>query len=113
MTSTILQNSSLIQLMETGNFVLFQDQSKSVIAWQSFDYPTNTILPNMKAGWHRRTGLNTVVTSWKSRDDLGTGEYEYKLKLNGTPKCIYFFFFCTKVQTGFGIGMDFAGVVCK
>ncbi|CAA2956511.1 G-type lectin S-receptor-like serine threonine-kinase At1g11410 [Olea europaea subsp. europaea] len=58
--------------METGNFVLFQDQSKSVIAWQSFDYPTNIILRNMKAGW-RRTRLNTIITSWKSRDDLGTG----------------------------------------
>lgn len=78
--------------METGNFVLFQDQSKSVIAWQSFDYPTNIILRNMKAGW-RRTRLNTIITSWKSRDDLGTGEYEYKLELNRSPEILLLFFF--------------------
>ncbi|KAL2455060.1 S-locus lectin protein kinase family protein [Forsythia ovata] len=90
MSSITLQKSSSAQLMETGNFVLFQDQSRSVIAWQSFDYPTNTILPNMKAGLNRKTGLNKFFRSWKSHDDPGTGEYGYKLELNGTPQ---FFFY--------------------
>lgn len=85
-TSMILKNSPSAQLMETGNFVLFQDQSKSVITWQSFDYPTNTLLPNMKAGWDRRTGLNTSFTSWKSRDDPGTGDCAFKIELTGTPQ---------------------------
>ncbi|KAL2475492.1 S-locus lectin protein kinase family protein [Abeliophyllum distichum] len=85
-SSITLQKSSSAQLMETGNLLLCQDQSKSVIAWQSFDYPTNTILPNMKAGWNRRTGLNPFFRSWKSHDDPGTGEYVFKLELNGTPQ---------------------------
>ncbi|KAL2475509.1 S-locus lectin protein kinase family protein [Abeliophyllum distichum] len=76
--------------METGNFVLFQDQSRIVSAWQSFDYPTNTILPNMKAGWNRRTGLNSFMTSWKAHDDPGTSESVYKLELNGTPQFFLF-----------------------
>lgn len=72
--SMILKMSPSAQIIEKGNFVLFQDPSKTVITGQSFDYPTNTLLHNMKAGWNRRTGLNTFFTSWKSRDDPGTGE---------------------------------------
>ena len=59
------------QLLDTGNLVLFQGDTKSDFAWQSFDYPTNTLLPYMKLGVDRRTGLNRFLTSWKSRDDPG------------------------------------------
>ncbi|KAL2455065.1 G-type lectin S-receptor-like serine/threonine-protein kinase [Forsythia ovata] len=109
LTSMILKKSSSAQLMDSGNFVLFQDQSKSVITWQSFDYPTNTILPNMKAGWQKRTGLN-IFTSWKSHDDPGTGEYMFKLELIGTPQ--FFLFKGTKKiwRTGPWNGLGWSGV---
>ncbi|KAL2495244.1 G-type lectin S-receptor-like serine/threonine-protein kinase [Forsythia ovata] len=109
LTSMILKKSSSAQLMDSGNFVLFQDQSKSVITWQSFDYPTNTILPNMKAGWQKRTGLN-IFTSWKSHDDPGTGEYMFKLELIGTPQ--FFLFKGTKKiwRTGPWNGPGWSGV---
>jgi hypothetical protein len=38
------------QLLDTGNFVLknFEDENSDEILWQSFDYPSNTLLPGMK-----------------------------------------------------------------
>ena len=53
---------SVAQLLDSGNLVLFQNESKKLL-WQSFDYPTNTMLPNMKLGLDRRTGLNWFLTS--------------------------------------------------
>ncbi|PHT59430.1 G-type lectin S-receptor-like serine/threonine-protein kinase [Capsicum baccatum] len=57
-----------------------------VIKWQSFDYPTNTLLPSMKYGIDKRTGLNRFLTSWKSLNDPGMGEYHYTMELNGIPQ---------------------------
>ena len=51
----------------------------------SFDYPTNTLLPFMKFGLDRRTGLNQFLTSWKSKDDPGTGNYLYQMVPTGYP----------------------------
>ncbi|KAI8531521.1 hypothetical protein RHMOL_Rhmol11G0142700 [Rhododendron molle] len=79
------------QLLDSGNLVLFQgDSGSGGVVWQSFDHPTNTLLPNMKIGLDRRTGLEWFLTSWKSRDDPSTGEYSYRLELNELPQLILF-----------------------
>ncbi|KAG5525252.1 hypothetical protein RHGRI_031805 [Rhododendron griersonianum] len=73
------------------NLVLFQgDRGSGGVVWQSFDHPTNTLLPNMKLGLDRRTGLEWFLTSWKSRDDPGTGEYSYRVEPNELPQLILF-----------------------
>ncbi|XP_035547505.1 G-type lectin S-receptor-like serine/threonine-protein kinase RKS1 isoform X2 [Juglans regia] len=79
------QASTAAQLLDSGNLVLVQENNKKVL-WQSFDYPTDTSLPNMSLGLNRRTGLNIFLTSWKSRDDPGTGDYIYKLNLTEAPQ---------------------------
>ncbi|KAF7127931.1 hypothetical protein RHSIM_Rhsim11G0082800 [Rhododendron simsii] len=58
--------------------------------WQSFDHPTNTLLPNMKLGLDRTTGLERFLTSWKSRDDPSTGEYSFQLEQKEFPPFILF-----------------------
>ncbi|XP_034697304.1 G-type lectin S-receptor-like serine/threonine-protein kinase RKS1 [Vitis riparia] len=68
------------QLLDTGNLVLVQNDGKRVV-WLGFDYPTDTMLPYMKLGLDRRTGLNRFLTSWKSPDDPGTGEYSCKMEV--------------------------------
>ncbi|KAF3457340.1 hypothetical protein FNV43_RR01997 [Rhamnella rubrinervis] len=80
---------SVAQLLDSGNLVLFQNESKKLI-WQSFDYPTNTMLPNMKLGLDRRTGLNRILTSWKSEDDPRTGNYTYMIDPNGYPQLMLY-----------------------
>ncbi|XP_028118152.1 S-locus-specific glycoprotein S6-like [Camellia sinensis] len=76
------------RLLDLGNLeVSFQsgdiNESSSVVVWQSFDYPTNTILPSIKLGLDWRTGLYHFLTSWKSCDDPSTGEYFYRMDPSG------------------------------
>ncbi|KAI8531534.1 hypothetical protein RHMOL_Rhmol11G0143900 [Rhododendron molle] len=79
------------RLLDSGNLVLFLgDSGSGDVVWQSFDHPTNTVLPNMKLGLDRRTGLEWSLTSWKSRDDPGTGEYSYRVEPNELPQLILF-----------------------
>ncbi|KAH7833417.1 hypothetical protein Vadar_006170 [Vaccinium darrowii] len=79
------------RLLDSGNLVLFQgDSGNNGVVWQSFDHPTNTMLPNMKLGLDRRTGFERFLTTWKSRDDPGTGEYSYRIEPNELPQIVLF-----------------------
>nr|XP_011461990.1 PREDICTED: G-type lectin S-receptor-like serine/threonine-protein kinase At1g11410 [Fragaria vesca subsp. vesca] len=75
----------LAKILDTGNLVLHDNTSQSV-SWQSFDYPTNTMLPGMKLMVDRRSGLNRFLTSWKSKDDPGTGNCSYRVDPDGLPQ---------------------------
>ncbi|KAL3740479.1 hypothetical protein ACJRO7_021719 [Eucalyptus globulus] len=73
------------QLLDSGNLVLFQDGKKSSVLWQSFDHPTDTLLPSMILGLNHTSGLNRILTSWKSQDDPGTGTAYYMINPSGFP----------------------------
>ena len=70
--SAISAHNLVLQLQDSGNLVLLEEITKSSILWQSFDHPTDTLLPSMKLGLNRTSGLNRFLTSWKSQDDPGT-----------------------------------------
>ncbi|KAL4628669.1 hypothetical protein ACB092_05G257000 [Castanea dentata] len=78
--------SSVAQLQDSGNLVLVQDNNQKVLLWQSFDYPTDTLLPKMKLGVNLVTGLDRFLTSWKSQDDPGSGDCFYKMIISGSPE---------------------------
>ncbi|KAJ1703966.1 hypothetical protein LUZ63_003745 [Rhynchospora breviuscula] len=80
-------NSPILQLNDSGNLVV-KDQTTNSIIWQSFDYPTNTLLAGMKVGKNLRTGFETYLSSWKSRDDPSEGDYTYKMDTQGAPEVI-------------------------
>ncbi|PRQ20065.1 putative non-specific serine/threonine protein kinase [Rosa chinensis] len=63
------------QLLDTGNLVVFQDDNNENLSWQSFDHPTDTLIPGMKVGVNWKTGQEWVLTSWKSQDDPAIGDY--------------------------------------
>ncbi|KAF4392703.1 hypothetical protein G4B88_029442 [Cannabis sativa] len=60
-----------LQLLESGNLVIRDEKNKSEEAylWQSFDYPSDTLLPGMKTGFNVRTGHKWVISAWKNADD--------------------------------------------
>uniref|UniRef100_A0A2N9H8W4 Apple domain-containing protein n=1 Tax=Fagus sylvatica TaxID=28930 RepID=A0A2N9H8W4_FAGSY len=58
------------------------------ILWQSFDYPCDTLLPDMKIGWDLATGLDRYLTSWKSTEDPAHGEFTGKLDRRGLPQLV-------------------------
>lgn len=62
--TTKISGEVIAQLLGSGNFVLRdeKDSDPSGYLWQSFDYPTDTILPGMKLGWNLTSGLNRYVS---------------------------------------------------
>ncbi|KAL6283761.1 hypothetical protein ACE6H2_014690 [Prunus campanulata] len=77
-SSQIVENP-VAQLLETGNLVV-RDKAETGsehYIWQSFNFPSDTLLPDMKVGWDFRTGLNRFLTSWKNASDPSLGEYTY------------------------------------
>ncbi|KAF8024017.1 hypothetical protein BT93_F1272 [Corymbia citriodora subsp. variegata] len=85
--SRVLKNP-VAQLLDTGNLVLRESTglNSDVYTWQSFDHPSDTLLPGMKLGWDLKTGLERRLTSWKSMDDPSPGDYTCRLNIHGLPQ---------------------------
>jgi hypothetical protein len=73
------------QLLDSGNLILVRKRSRKII-WQSFDYPTNIGLPGMKLGLDRKLGTDRFLTSWRSADDPGIGDFSIRINPNGSPQ---------------------------
>lgn len=82
-------NDMSVELRDTGNLAVVQRQTGRVI-WQSFDYPSNVLLPYMKLGVNRRTGFSWSLTSWKAIDDPGTGNFSCRIDPTGFPQLILY-----------------------
>nr|POE76390.1 g-type lectin s-receptor-like serine/threonine-protein kinase [Quercus suber] len=88
-TSRIAENP-VLQLLDNGNLVVKDsnvDDTENFL-WQSFDYPCDTLLPEMKLGRNFVTGLDRFLTSWKSTDDPTQGEFSIRLDLRGLPQLV-------------------------
>lgn len=98
------------QLLNSGNLIVIQANNKEVI-WQSFEHPTNTMLPFMKLGLDKKTGLNQFLTSWKSADDPGTGECSYRFNTSGSPQLFLHKGSVRLWRTGPWNGLRWSGVI--
>ncbi|KAF3505841.1 hypothetical protein F2Q69_00009460 [Brassica cretica] len=81
------------ELLANGNFVIryFNNKEASGFLWQSFDFPTDTLLPEMKLGYDHKTRLNRYLTSWRNSDDPSSGEISYFLDIQtGMPEFYLF-----------------------
>ncbi|XP_021666776.2 G-type lectin S-receptor-like serine/threonine-protein kinase At1g11410 isoform X2 [Hevea brasiliensis] len=78
-------DSCVVQLLDSGNLVLLRGRNKRLV-WQSFDHPTDTLLPGMRISLNPKTGLERILTSWRSEDDPGTGDYSIKFNPRGIPQ---------------------------
>ncbi|KAM5577694.1 G-type lectin S-receptor-like serine/threonine-protein kinase RKS1 [Rosa sericea] len=99
--------NSMAKLLDTGNFVLFEN-GRSL--WEGFDYPSNTMLPFMKIGLNRRSGLNRFLTSWKSQDDPGTGNFSARIDPDGFPQMFLYKGQAPRWRIGSWIGHRWSGV---
>jgi hypothetical protein len=102
--------STLARLEDSGNLALISDNGRREVLWESFDHPTNTQLPQMKIGIDWRTGLNRVLTSWKSKDDPGTGNWSYKIHTNGTPQLFLYNEDVLRWRSGHWTSLGWSGV---
>ncbi|KAJ6893324.1 G-type lectin S-receptor-like serine/threonine-protein kinase RKS1 isoform X1 [Populus alba x Populus x berolinensis] len=83
-------------LLDSGNLILVRKRSRKTV-WQSFDYPTNIQLPGMKLGLDRKLGTDRFLTSWRSADDPGIGDFSMRMNPNGSPQ--FFLYNVTKPIT--------------
>ncbi|XP_024161141.1 G-type lectin S-receptor-like serine/threonine-protein kinase At4g27290 isoform X2 [Rosa chinensis] len=72
--------SVMVQLLDSGNLVV-RDVTDGKSLWQSFDYPSDTLLPEMKMGWDFRTGLKWGLSAWKNSEDPCPGEFTYGIEM--------------------------------
>ncbi|MCD7463255.1 hypothetical protein HAX54_050214 [Datura stramonium] len=79
-----------LQLLDSGNLILRDEKGSNsdVYLWQSFDYPSDTLLPGMKLGWDLRSGLNRRLSSWRNSDDPSPGELSTGIELHEYPQAV-------------------------
>ncbi|KAK6917412.1 Bulb-type lectin domain [Dillenia turbinata] len=85
-TSSRTTNNPVLQLLGTGNLVLEDADNPGNYIWQSFDYPFDTLLPQMKLGWNLQTNKTWFLTSWNSLQDPSPGQYTCKMDPHGLPQ---------------------------
>jgi hypothetical protein len=92
---TFLQsNITEAVLGDDGNFVLrgrsntssiFWGRSNtSSIFWESFDHPTDTLLPGSKLRVNKVTGKSQQLISWKNSEDPAPGVFSFGLSPSGS-----------------------------
>ncbi|MCD7461674.1 hypothetical protein HAX54_046798 [Datura stramonium] len=75
----LLTGSLIARLQDSGNFVL-QDETRNTTLWQSFDHPTDSLLPGMKLGYNLTTMQNWTLTSWLSITIPASGAFTLSLE---------------------------------
>ncbi|TYG82344.1 hypothetical protein ES288_D01G080400v1 [Gossypium darwinii] len=88
--STARVENPVLQLLDSGNLVVRdgKDSEPENYLWQSFDYPSDTMLPGMKIGIDLRTGIHRRLAAWKNWDDPSPGDLSYGVELEGTPEMV-------------------------
>ncbi|CAK9310426.1 unnamed protein product [Citrullus colocynthis] len=83
-------NGSAI-LLDSGNFVLGvlnPDGSIKRQLWQSFDHPTDTLLPGMKLGINHKTGATWSITSRRGDYSVLSGSFTLVMNPNNTNQLL-------------------------
>ncbi|KAK9025803.1 hypothetical protein V6N11_038658 [Hibiscus sabdariffa] len=80
----------VMQLLDSGNLVVKDgnDSGSANFLWQSFDLPSDTLLPMMKLGKNFITGMNWSLSSWKSPDDPAPGRFTALIDPQGFPQLV-------------------------
>uniref|UniRef100_A0A453LN67 Receptor-like serine/threonine-protein kinase n=1 Tax=Aegilops tauschii subsp. strangulata TaxID=200361 RepID=A0A453LN67_AEGTS len=89
--------TSVALLLNNGNLALTSEQK---VLWQSFDYPTDVVLPGSKFGRNKITSFSSQLISKKSLIDPGLGSYSldledikgFVLKRRKNPSIVYWLY---------------------
>uniref|UniRef100_A0ACD5V186 Uncharacterized protein n=1 Tax=Avena sativa TaxID=4498 RepID=A0ACD5V186_AVESA len=79
-------STPVAQLLDSGNFQFQDANGTGPVLWQSFDHPSDTLLPGMKLGWDLTTGLDRYLTTWASPADPSPGDYRFEIDIRGVPE---------------------------
>lgn len=109
-TSRPVQNP-IAQLLDSGNLVVrdSKDDNPDNFFWQSFHYPTDTLLPDMQLGKNFETGREVNLSSWKSKDDPAPGDFIYQCDPTGYPQNVLRKGHVVQYRAGPWNGLRFSG----
>ncbi|KAF7018712.1 hypothetical protein CFC21_031968 [Triticum aestivum] len=102
-------SAATAQLLESGNLVV-RNGSSDAYRWQSFDHPSDTLLPGMKLGKILWAKSELQLTSWRSADDPSPGDYRRTLETKGLPELVLWYRDVKAYRTGPWNGLIFNGV---
>ncbi|KAK9946465.1 hypothetical protein M0R45_011930 [Rubus argutus] len=80
-TATTSLSPANLSLHKSGNLVLLN--SKNVILWQSFDYPTDSLLPSQPLT------RNTILVSMRSQSNYSSGFYKLFFDNDNTLRLLF------------------------
>ncbi|KEH16806.1 S-locus lectin kinase family protein [Medicago truncatula] len=103
-------SSPIAQLLDDGNLVL-KNGGEEHFLWQSFDYPCDTILSGMKAGWDKRKDLNRSLVAWKNWDDPSSSDFTSAMVLTPNPESFIWKGLTKLYRTGPWTGPRSSGVI--
>jgi hypothetical protein len=73
-------------LLDTGNFVLHFLNGTTI--WESFQHPTDTILPGMKIFLSEKARVVGGLIAWKSPIDPSSGDFSLSLDLSSNYQLV-------------------------
>ncbi|XP_022717698.1 G-type lectin S-receptor-like serine/threonine-protein kinase At2g19130 [Durio zibethinus] len=80
--TTSNNSNTFARLLDSGNLVLL-DGISSAVLWQSFDFPTDTILSGMNLGQAKFFPKNWSLVSWRSQEDPAVGSFSLDVNIEG------------------------------
>ncbi|KAL8510413.1 hypothetical protein ACS0TY_017289 [Phlomoides rotata] len=87
-------SNPIFRLLDNGNLVLvnetMEEGSSKRYIWQSFDFPTDTILPGMKLVDDPDAGVVKYLTSWRNSNDPSPGEFVVRIENRGLPDLLIY-----------------------
>ncbi|KAI7757039.1 hypothetical protein M8C21_003152, partial [Ambrosia artemisiifolia] len=83
-SNTTTTGKATAKLRDDGNLVLIDQEEKDL--WQSYDYPTDTLLPGMKLGRDYLRNKEWYLSSWKSSQDPAPGDVTWGAELSLSNK---------------------------
>lgn len=91
-TDVILSNQTHViseaQLLDSGNLVLMGPKGR--ILWQSFQYPTDTALPNMKLIVNKNSDIMHMLQAWNGPSDPSYGRFSVGIDSFALPQIVIF-----------------------
>ncbi|KAL6884696.1 hypothetical protein ACP4OV_010632 [Aristida adscensionis] len=78
-------------LLDTGNLQVLcggggNSSAAAAVAWQSFDHPTDTLMPGGWVALNKSTGAHQSLRSWRSAGDPSTGPYMIRVDPYGSGR---------------------------
>ncbi|KAL6651965.1 hypothetical protein ACP70R_010890 [Stipagrostis hirtigluma subsp. patula] len=84
-TNNITTITGGVVLLNEGNLVI--RSSNGTYLWQSFDHPTDTVLPGMPLRLNYRTWFTERVVSWKGPEDPSAGDFSLSGDVSSRIQC--------------------------